>query len=196
MCNHTKLRHAVVVVVTDTVRCEREYGIQGQLVNSTAPTGKSMSEFSVAPTLQRHLYDTWSNHSIAGENKVQVIDADAGKWNRQRCRSPDLFFFLCGHARTIAWTTPFIAQVARASSQCSWVMVMTPDELDAPPDMTTPGARGRVNTRGLERAYGTAMGNVNVQMVHHDCPLPLRVPAPGLIHEKIGSWSYPATIRA
>ena len=73
--------------------------------------GAERSGFAMA--LERHLQDVWGNHSIAGENNVAVVDADAGQWRAdQRCATPSLYFFVVGHYRTFAWTHPFLANVA------------------------------------------------------------------------------------
>ena len=109
-------------------------------------------------SLQAHLSATWSSHVIAGNNTVVVVEASAGEWwvpARSACTSPAVWYFVIGHFRTFAWTAPFLARAASATSACAFVVAVVPDELDASLAESTPGgAFGRVDHGGLARTLG------------------------------------------
>ena len=109
-------------------------------------------------SLDRHLRTAWSDHAIVGVTNVTVVAASAGRWKSgPACASPAVWFFLTGHLRTFAWTAPFLARVADASSACTMIVAAVPDEIDAPREVSTPGgAYARVDHSGLERSLGSA----------------------------------------
>ena len=54
-------------------------------------------------------------------------------------------------------TSASLSHVASASSPCSFVVALMPDALDASSETYTPGAMGRVDHKGLKRAFGASL---------------------------------------